>query len=245
LNCSGFGFKDDNRTPSELMEGSLLYKLYSHNQKSGNMANPNYFKEVHRSKFGKVRIFKILNVDMESKSWVADPRNKLCDVPGGWLCKGQYPPPVQNIIVGKKVSSSERKSPKLKEEMHAGHTEDKKDSFVPHINNKIVVGDVIMVKEVTPEAIEALRQNWKDTSYTALMWKVITQGTVEDLNSWLQLFPLLAHVRSSDGRGPMFWAFEYKKHKMAQVLAKYGVGHSDRDATGLTPVDLLDSQHVV
>ncbi len=59
------------------------------------------FKEVFKSKYGKVRIFKILGVSKESKAWVANPANKLCDVQGSWYCPGQYPPALEPVLKSK------------------------------------------------------------------------------------------------------------------------------------------------
>ena len=42
--------------------------------------------------YGLVRIFKVMDVSLESKEWVADPANRICDAPGSWYCTGQYPP---------------------------------------------------------------------------------------------------------------------------------------------------------
>ena len=39
-----------------------------------------------------MRIYEILNVDQESKKWLADPANRSCDRPGSWYCPGNYPP---------------------------------------------------------------------------------------------------------------------------------------------------------
>jgi dolichyl-diphosphooligosaccharide--protein glycosyltransferase len=77
-----FGFQDKYGTPTPMMEASLLYKLHGHNQKAGVKVDPNRFKEVFSSKYGKVRIFKILGVSQESRKWVADPSNRDCDVEG-------------------------------------------------------------------------------------------------------------------------------------------------------------------
>jgi dolichyl-diphosphooligosaccharide--protein glycosyltransferase len=57
---------------------------------------------VFQSKYGKVRIYKILSVSEESKKWVADPANRVCDAPGSWFCRGQYPPALQKILKEKK-----------------------------------------------------------------------------------------------------------------------------------------------
>ena len=88
--------------PSETMEKSLLYKLHSHHREQGVVANPDLFEEVFTSKYGKVRIYKILGVSEESKQWVADPSNKKCDVEGSWFCPGQYPPALVPILNRKK-----------------------------------------------------------------------------------------------------------------------------------------------
>ena len=84
------------------MERSLLYKLHSHNRAEDVQADPELFEEVFTSKYGKVRIYRVLKVSEESKQWVADPANKKCDVEGGWFCPGQYPPALIPILNRKK-----------------------------------------------------------------------------------------------------------------------------------------------
>ena len=85
-----------------MMARSLLYQLHGSNIRPGTQVDPEQFEEVYRSKYGKVRIYKILGVSEESKAWVADPANKLCDAPGSWFCRGQYPPALSSIIGRKK-----------------------------------------------------------------------------------------------------------------------------------------------
>ncbi len=69
-----------------------MYQLVTSGLRQDIMVDPTKFKEVYRTKYGKVRIFKIIGVDKKSKSWSADPKNRKCDVEGGWFCRGQYPP---------------------------------------------------------------------------------------------------------------------------------------------------------
>ena len=90
--CKGFGFYDRQQTPTPSMAASLLYKLTQHKVRPGVEANSTLFKEVWNSRYGKMRIFKVLRVSKESKEWLADPANRLCDAPGSWYCPGQYPP---------------------------------------------------------------------------------------------------------------------------------------------------------
>jgi len=62
------------------------------------MLNSKYWKEVHQTKYGLLRVYKVLNVSQESKDWVADPNNRVCDAPGSWYCVGQYPPALAPLI---------------------------------------------------------------------------------------------------------------------------------------------------
>merc|ERR1719487_674066 len=85
-----------------MMFNSLLYKLHSHQQAKGVEVNPKLFKEVYTSDYNLVRIFKVLNVDETSRSWLADPANRKCDAPGSWYCNGQYPPALDKLFAKKK-----------------------------------------------------------------------------------------------------------------------------------------------
>jgi len=53
---------------------------------------------VHTTKYGLLRVFKVMNVSQESKAWIADPSNRVCDAPGSWYCVGQYPPAIEKLI---------------------------------------------------------------------------------------------------------------------------------------------------
>jgi dolichyl-diphosphooligosaccharide--protein glycosyltransferase len=99
--CSKFGFRGQNHEdPTPMMRQSLLYNLHAHNMRSGVKVDPKLFKEAYTSKYGLVRIFKVMNVSEESKAWCADPANRKCDAPGSWYCEGQYPPaePIQELL---------------------------------------------------------------------------------------------------------------------------------------------------
>lgn len=65
---------------------------------------------------------------------------------------------------------------------------------------------------------------------------------MDELKSILEEEPTLAFVRSKDGRGPMWWAFEQRNQDITTMLMKAGVPHTDRDAQGLAPVDLLKGE---
>merc|ERR1712238_467252 len=50
--------------------------------------------------------------------------------------------------------------------------------------------------------------------------------------------PELAFVRSSDGRGPMWWAHEKRNTKIIRVLKKVGASEIAQDGQGITPLAL-------
>lgn len=95
--CQLFGFNRETGAATPMMKASLLYQLHQHGE-NGVTVDPALFQEAFRSKYGKVRIFKVMDVDEESKAWVADPANKICDAPGSWYCTGQYPPGIDWLI---------------------------------------------------------------------------------------------------------------------------------------------------
>merc|ERR1740121_1109522 len=95
--CNKFSFYGDG-SPTPMMAKSLLYKACQHNVVKGVGVSDEFFKEVHTTKYGKLRVYKVMNISQESKDWVADPKNRLCDAPGSWYCVGQYPPALAKLI---------------------------------------------------------------------------------------------------------------------------------------------------
>merc|ERR1712032_416756 len=97
--CQKFGFHSQGYgNPTPMMRKSLVYNLVKHETEPGVKADERFFKMVYESPRGHMRVFKIMNVSQESKDWVADPKNRICDAPGSWYCVGQYPPPVQKLV---------------------------------------------------------------------------------------------------------------------------------------------------
>lgn len=82
-----------------MMQRSLLYRLHGGGIRPDVVVPNDRFQEVYRSKYGKVRIYKIIGVAEESKKWVLE--NRKCDAPGSWFCPGQYPPGLKPFIDAK------------------------------------------------------------------------------------------------------------------------------------------------
>jgi dolichyl-diphosphooligosaccharide--protein glycosyltransferase len=45
-------------------------------------------------------------------------------------------------------------------------------------------------------------------------------------------------MRSEDGRGPLWWAYEMKNKEAIALLKKFGAKESERDRNGKKPKDL-------
>ncbi|CAE8635161.1 unnamed protein product [Polarella glacialis] len=94
---------DASGIPTEMMNQSVIWRLHGHNAKPGVQADPTLWEEAYTSKHGLVRIFKVLDVSQESKTWAQDPANRKCDAPGSWYCTGQYPPVLDRLLEKKKA----------------------------------------------------------------------------------------------------------------------------------------------
>merc|ERR1712194_700497 len=97
------GGVDSNGSPSEMMNQSVLWRMHGHNQRKGVKVNPLLFEEAYTSKYNLVRIFKVLNISEESRTWAMDPSNWKCDAPGSWYCGGQYPPALGQLFQKRKA----------------------------------------------------------------------------------------------------------------------------------------------
>jgi len=232
------------------MSRSLLYQLHGNQIRPDVKVNPAQFEEVFRSKYGKVRIYKIVGVSEESKQWVADPANALCDAPGSWYCPRQYPPGL-SAIIGRKKDFAQL------EDFNRGEADEEyQRQYFETLQNprraakEAMAHETQQKKEVpkaeTPEEqkkrVDEIYNNWADTQETTLMWRLIANNEVDKLKKLLIEQPTLAFVRSKDGRGPMWWAFETKNQEITTLLMQKGVPHTDRDASSLAPVDLLKGE---
>mmetsp|Transcript_1295 Transcript_1295/g.2039 ORF Transcript_1295/g.2039 Transcript_1295/m.2039 type:complete len:1078 (+) Transcript_1295:168-3401(+) len=267
--CRAFGFVDRNGTPSPMMERSFLYRLHGHKIKPGVEADPSKFQEMFRSKYGKVRIFKLLGVSQESKEWVKDPKNRVCDVPGSWFCPGQYPPALQYMLDQKKDFAQ------LEDFNRGGEGDDEyQKQYFENLQNsnlaKKRAAEAAKTQEKdappgaggvngeeheappqqqqqpprTTEQIAALKKQryntWENSEMSTNMWKIISSNSLQSLKDWMAEDPSAVFCRSEDGRGPMWWAFENRRQEMVKIFMDAGVPHTDKDAKGMSPVDLLE-----
>ncbi|KAF0714662.1 Aste57867_3762 [Aphanomyces stellatus] len=124
--CSNFGFYSQGN-PTPMMKKSLLYRLHQHGINAQVNVDPNRFRPVFQSKYGLLRIFQVVGVSEESKKWIADPANRICDAPGSWYCTGQYPPAISDTL-------AKRKSFKQVEDFNVGMDEKAKKYHEEYLN---------------------------------------------------------------------------------------------------------------
>ena len=97
----------------------------------------------------------------------------------------------------------------------------------------------VPVKEDT--ALTTAKENdpkWEDTSTTSQLWQIISTHNIHAFTDLLEREPEAATVRANDGRGPLFWAFEYGHPDMQRLLIKHGAQTNAKDAVGKSPMDM-------
>lgn len=244
--CRSFSMRRGGQ-PSEQLADSLLYKLHSNGLVPGVQADPNRWREVFRSKYGKVRIYKVLSVSKESKEWIQE--NRVCDVPGSWFCPGQYPPALEKILAEKRDfaqledfnrdSSDEQYQKEYFANLHKKGAPPQDDAEKKAYGKKAL--EEQKFRRLSEGMIEKVNANWEDNEATGIMWEIIKNREFDNFLMILGSEPEMAHIRSKDGRGPMFWAHEYGRGQMIQVLRQLDVSEDRADANGVKPTDITHS----
>ena len=97
-------------------------------------------------------------------------------------------------------------------------------------------------QKLPASTIDLLNEDWEDNEKTSMMWEIIKEAEIMEFAAVLQEHPELAHLRSEDGRGPMWWAHEYGRPKMISVLKQLGVSEDRTDVKGVKPTDITHSR---
>ena len=107
----------------------------------------------------------------------------------------------------------------------AGEEKKKKRTAIRKLSDE----DIAMMNN--PEA-------WDDSSATTAVWEVINRNDMTAFRDMLLDNPEVAHIRSKDGRGPMWWAHEYGRSNFVKILKQLGVSETLGDVEGITPLSL-------
>merc|ERR1711935_682833 len=85
---------------------------------------------------------------------------------------------------------------------------------------------------------------WKNNHETTLMWEAINANSMDNLNSLIKTNPRVIHCRAEDGRGPLFWAYEYGHTEMIKLLEDLGIDPTVTDKDGLMPEQLAQNREL-
>merc|ERR1719384_520427 len=79
---------------------------------------------------------------------------------------------------------------------------------------------------------------WKDTEVTTQLWQKIRDRDTHSLYQMIQQQRDVIHLRSADGRGPLFWAYEFGHDEAIKLLLELGVDSEMKDANGVKPSEM-------
>ncbi|KAL0482371.1 acyl-CoA-binding domain-containing protein [Acrasis kona] len=86
-------------------------------------------------------------------------------------------------------------------------------------------------------------KRWLNTDFTSAIWQSIASGTFfENLRPQFDEQPCLVHVRSQDGRGPLFWAYEFGRGDYVDYLKSRLADEDALDINGKKPKHLSKIQ---
>ncbi|KAL1520281.1 hypothetical protein AB1Y20_023747 [Prymnesium parvum] len=84
-------------------------------------------------------------------------------------------------------------------------------------------------------AVACAEQVFEDSPALTTLWQASSSGQSEMFISQIIQNREFAQHRSSDGRGPMFWAFEFKNVETLALLLHLGVSTEQEDVDGKKP----------
>ena len=80
---------------------------------------------------------------------------------------------------------------------------------------------------------------WRNTKYTTKLWNMIHEKDYDGIKEWIEREPEVVHIRSGDGRGPLWWAYEHKNKKTVKLLKKHGADKNAIDSEGKKPKEMF------
>jgi hypothetical protein len=98
--------------------------------------------------------------------------------------------------------------------------------------------DTEIETEQQPRMQLELDEQWRNTEITTSIWQTISQGNEEHFLNMLTQEPRIAKVRSQDGRGPLFWAYEFRRTALIEPLLQAGADPEAKDAHEQTARDM-------
>ena len=98
------------------------------------------------------------------------------------------------------------------------------------------LGEADTMPEAAPAPITC--DEWKakeDAPEKSDVWQLCHEGNVEALRKWVEADPCLAESRAADGRGPLFWAYEFENADLVELFLANGADAAATDKDGAKP----------
>jgi len=81
-------------------------------------------------------------------------------------------------------------------------------------------------------------RRWSNTEDTTRMWALISSDRYDELAAWIDHAPPVVEMRAEDGRGPLWWAYEYDRPDMVDLLIQGGADPTATDSLGMKPREM-------
>ena len=79
---------------------------------------------------------------------------------------------------------------------------------------------------------------WKDTELTTKIWQAVSSGDSGEVKKLLDGDDDIVKIRSADGRGALWWAYEADNDEIIDMLIAAGADKTAKDVDGKTPMDM-------
>ena len=91
----------------------------------------------------------------------------------------------------------------------------------------------------------AAAQEWEDTEITSSLWSSCSRHDTRTFAAIIEGDPSASFSRSADGRGPLFWAYEFGHQEAIDLLEGLGVSPAELDSQGKSPTQLgIDNEEI-
>jgi len=81
---------------------------------------------------------------------------------------------------------------------------------------------------------------WENTELTTQLWNIVQTGSVEDLEMLQAGNANAIHSRSKDGRGILWWAYEYGREDLINYCIEEGIDEAAKDKEGFAASQLKE-----
>jgi ankyrin repeat protein len=121
------------------------------------------------------------------------------------------------------------------------NTDDEPSDSSPHTSTASDDDDFISDDDDDELPIKSF--SWADTEATTHIWSIINRADYSSLQQLLEHDEDVVRYRSMDGRGALWWAYEYGHEDIVDLLIAHGADQDAQDVAGKRPVEMRQGGH--